>query len=67
MLMLKRLIKSKFMFNVYVFFGGIVEDVDFLVEWLDFYKKFGELESKELFKYLISVGIGFLMFSRIRD
>lgn len=67
MLMLKRLIKSKFMFNVYVFFGGIVEDVDFLVEWLDFYKKFGELESKALFKYLISVGIGFLMFSRIRD
>lgn len=65
MLMLKRLIKSKFMFNVYVFFGGIVEDVDFLVEWLDFYKKFGELESKELFKYLILVGIGFLMFSRI--
>lgn len=67
MLMLKRLIKSKFMFNVYVFFGGIVEDVDFLVEWLDFYKKFGELESKELFKYLILVGVGFLMFSRIRD
>lgn len=65
MLMLKRLIKSKFMFNVYVFFGGIVEDVDFLVEWLDFYKKFGELESKELFKYLILVGVGFLMFSRI--
>lgn len=65
MLMLKRLIKSKFMFNVYVFFGGIVEDVDFLVEWLDFYRKFGELESKELFKYLILVGIGFLMFSRI--
>lgn len=65
MLMLKRLIKSKFMFNVYVFFGGIVEDVDFLVEWLDFYRKFGELEIKELFKYLILVGIGFLMFSRI--
>lgn len=53
------------MFNVYVFFGGIVEDVDFLVEWLDFYRKFGELEIKELFKYLILVGIGFLMFSRI--
>lgn len=67
MLMLKRLNKSKFMFNVYVFIGSIVEDVDFLVEWLDFYKKFGELESKELFKYLISVGVGFLMFSRIRD
>lgn len=65
MLMLKRLSKSKFMFNVYVFFGGIVEDVDFLVEWLDFYRKFGELESKELFIYLILVGIGFLMFSRI--
>ncbi|XP_060066172.1 acyl-coenzyme A diphosphatase NUDT19-like [Ylistrum balloti] len=63
-LMLKRSSKSKFMPKLYVFPGGVAQDVDFSKEWIDVFRG---CQIDSLFEFLKRGGTGPYMFSRRRN
>ncbi|KAL8601039.1 hypothetical protein ACOMHN_030696 [Nucella lapillus] len=66
-LLLKRNAKSKFMPNLYVFPGGVADDVDFSSEWISVFDLLGKDHRKRVFDFAQRGGQGAPIFSRVRD